>query len=109
MSALYTLTNGLSTDWMDLRPYASGFQFQGAITGTLTVVIETSNDPSTTKAGTATADTFTSTFDKVTGGPNPKFARLRATSGSGSCIASFGMGFITGGYPQEINPQSAAN
>ena len=109
MALLYNLTNGIATDWMDLSPFSDAFEYQGNVTGAVTILLEVSNDPTAAKADVVAADTYTISFAKVATWPLPRFARLRMSAGSGSAVVSFGPSKTLTGFSSSVAPIPTSN
>ena len=109
MANLYTLSGTLATPWQDMSPFNDAIQFQGNVTGAVTIVLETSNDPTTAHADVTTADTYTTSFNKAASWPIPRFIRLRMTAGAGSAIVSFGPSKTQSGFSGSVSPIGTSN
>jgi hypothetical protein len=107
--SIHTLDGaGQATDWFDIGSLA-GIQFQGSLTGAMTVVLETSNDTTyQAKAEPVVAETYTASFDKAGDPPLPMFIRFRVTAFApgASCKISFGPAVNTRGEIGAVSPES---
>lgn len=80
---------GEYTDPFDLRPVTDGVVMTVNATGTVTFVLEISNDERSTRSWQVVA-TYTASVAKRLRGAMPRFLRVRITAGSGSVEVGMG-------------------
>jgi hypothetical protein len=85
-----TLTNGLSSDWMDTSGLNT-LNITGKLTGAATILIQGAGDPTLpTKGDIVALDTaYTADFAKVLYFGMTRFVRVTQTAGAGSCLVTF--------------------
>lgn len=98
-----------ATPWFDTSSGDEGFQFQGVISGTLAVVLESANDPTyASKSDSVLVETYIASFNKIADPPLPRFIRFRVTSfTSGSVKVGLGVARGSRGVAS-IRPESKA-
>jgi hypothetical protein len=94
-----------ATNWIDLRSLIDGFEFQIAVTGSITVTLESANDETYgTKADSVAVESFSTSVARIVELPLSKFMRFKVTVvAGGSAVISSGRGKNRDGDTVEVS------